>query len=297
MERLGFVGLGVMGAPMAQRLARAGFPLVVWNRAPDKMPPVVAAGAEGVKSPTDVMSKSDVVHLCVYDTAAVEAVVFGPDGLARAGRSEGKLVVDHSTIDPDATRHFAERLERETGARWVDAPVSGGVPGAEAGTLVIMAGGAEADLARLAAILKHVSQRVTHMGPVGAGQVTKLCNQMLVGCTMTVVAEVLQLAARSGVDVLRLPACLADGYADSVILRNFALAMARGEIQAAGLVTTLMKDLGSAVASGSAIPSPMPMTALAAELHKTLVANLKGAHDGLGIMRLYGNAPLTGKAR
>jgi len=292
-ERLGFIGMGAMGAPMARRLKAAGYPLTVWNRSREKTAPLVEAGAARAASPAEVLGASDIVHLCVFDTAAVEEVTFGPHGLAAAGPSRGKLIVDHSSIEPEATRRIAERLQSELGAGWVDAPVTGGVPGAEAGTLAIMAGGRAEDVERLRPILAHVSQRVTHMGPAGAGQLSKLCNQMMVGGTMALVAEMLQLAAAGGLEVDRLPECLAGGYADSTILQNFARPMAKAAVKSAGLITTLLKDLGTACAFGQAKASPMPMTALAAQLYRTLYVDLHGAHDGMGILRLYRKTPLA----
>jgi 3-hydroxyisobutyrate dehydrogenase len=286
-ERLGFIGMGVMGAPMSRRLIAAGYPVTVWNRAAEKMTPLVAAGARRAANPAEVMAGSDIVHLCVFDTAAVEQVAFGAHGLVEAGPSAGKLIVDHSSIDPEATRRFAHRLREAIGAGWADAPVTGGVPGAEAGTLAIMAGGAEADIERLRPILAHVARRVTHMGPTGAGQVTKLCNQMMVGGTLALLAEMLQLASCGGLDVARLPACLAGGYADSVILQNFAPLMAKGAITGTSTITTIVKDLDNACAFGRTTETPLPVTALATQLYRTLLAGLGGAHDGLGIMRLY----------
>ena len=293
MEHLGFIGMGVMGAPMAGRLKRAGYPLTVWNRSRAKTAPLAAAGARVADTPAEVLRASDIVHLCVFDTAAVEEVSFGAGGLAGAGPAVGKLIVDHSSIAPDATRRIAERLQRESGASWVDAPVTGGVPGAEAGTLALMAGGTAGDVERLRPILAHVCQRLTHMGPVGAGQVTKLCNQMMVGGTMALVAEMLQVAANGGLEIDRLPECLAGGYADSTILQNFARPMARGEIAATGMITTLLKDLATACSFGQATAATMPMTALAAQLYRILYVDLLGEHDGLGILRLYRKAPLV----
>ncbi len=293
-ERLGFIGMGAMGAPMAGRLRKAGYAVTVWNRAGGKTAPLIALGAAQGLDPADVLARSDVVHLCVFDTAAVEAVTFGPRGLAAAGPQAEKLIVDHSSIEPAATRRIAARLSREIGAGWVDAPVTGGVPGAEAGTLAIMAGGEPADIARLRPILAHVSQRLTHMGAVGAGQITKLCNQMMVGGTMALIAEMLQIAASGGLALERLPECLAGGYANSVILQNFALAMAAGGVKSGNLVTTLLKDLGNACAFGDGTATPMPMTALAAQLYRTLYVNHGGAHDGLGVLRLYRSRALAG---
>lgn len=179
-ERVGYIGIGLMGRPMVIRLLKAGFQVAIWGRNPAKLQGIVAAGAILLDSAADVASRSDIIILCVADTAAVQAVVDGERGLA-IGLCAGKIVVDMSTIDATVTRRLAERLRRETGAGWIDAPVSGGPPGAEAGTLAVMAGGDAAEFERSKAVVNHLAGRYTLMGPVGAGQTTKMINQVIVG--------------------------------------------------------------------------------------------------------------------
>ena len=164
---------------MVRRLLAAGYPVAVWNRSRDKLAPALERGARAVASPADLARGADIVMTCVTDQRALEAVLLGPDGVVEGG-VPGKLVVDFSSIAPDAARAFALRLER-LGMGLVDAPVSGGVPGAEKGSLVVMAGGREEHVERVRPVLAHLASRVTRMGESGAGQATKLCNQIIVG--------------------------------------------------------------------------------------------------------------------
>ncbi|OQX31388.1 MAG: 2-hydroxy-3-oxopropionate reductase, partial [Candidatus Sedimenticola endophacoides] len=228
---------------MSLRLLQAGFELWVWNRSPEKIEPLADAGARVASSVGELVSHSDIIMTSLTDTTAVRQVVLGEGGVADNGRS-GQLLLDFSSIDPNATRQMAVELSRRRGMAWVDAPVSGGVAGAEAGTLAIMAGGNAADVERVRPLLSHLSQRVTHMGPVGSGQVTKICNQMLVSCNLLVMAEALALAERAGVDIVQIPAALQGGFADSIPLQLTGTRMARGEFdEVKWHVDTLLKDL------------------------------------------------------
>src|SRR5690606_23530249 len=209
---IAFAGIGLMGLPMTRRLLAAGFPLTVWNRSPEKCVSLVEQGARCVKTPAELCAEADIVMLCLADTRVVRKVVFGEGGIAE-GAKPGQLLVDFSSLEPAATREMAAELEARTGMRWVDAPVSGGTPGAEAGTLAIMAGGHEDDVERARPILAHLGQRLTRMGPVGAGQVTKVCNQMIVACNALVIAEVVALAEKAGVDASLIAPALAGGFA------------------------------------------------------------------------------------
>lgn len=246
MQRIGFIGLGLMGVPMARRLLAAGFPLTVWNRSPAKTEALVAGGARRAESPAALAREVDVVMLCVADTAAVGEVVFAVDGVAAGGAPE-KLLVDFSSILPAATRDYAARLHTQCGMHWLDAPVSGGVPGAEQGTLAIMIGGAAADVERARPLLAPLSARCTHLGPVGSGQVAKICNQLIVGLNALAIAEAVALAERAGVDAARLPEALAGGFADSKPLQILAPRMATRAFEpVAWKVRTLLKDLDNA---------------------------------------------------
>ena len=219
-EQLGYLGLGMMGFPMAHRLLNAGYEVAVWNRSLGKVTGLVEAGARLAANPLGLAKAASVIFICVTDAKSVEEVVFGADGLAAAAGA-GKLVVDFSSIHPDATRSIAASLKAANGMGWIDAPVSGGTKSAEEGTLAVMAGGEVADVERVRPYVLAMARRLTHMGPIGAGQTTKLCNQVIVGCAMTVLAEATRLAANTGIDAAKLPEALAGGFADSIPLQLF----------------------------------------------------------------------------
>ena len=262
---------------MCRRLLAAGYRLVVWNRSPEKCQPLVEQGAKAVATPAELCAEADIVLLCLADTAAVRAVLFGKGGIAEGGKA-GKLLVDHSSLEPTATRDMAAELEFRSGMRWVDAPVSGGTPGAEAGSLVIMAGGRVEDVERVRPVLMNLGQRVTHMGDVGAGQVTKVCNQMIVACNALVIAEVVALAERAGVDAGLLAPALAGGFADSKPLQILAPQMAASEFEPVKWhVRTLLKDLDTAVKLSREQGSATPLSGLAAQLMR-----LHGSQGNLG---------------
>lgn len=284
---LGFIGLGLMGAPMNRRLLAAGRVVTVWNRSPEKLDAAVAAGARRAGSPAAVARAAEIVFLNLTDTAAVEHVAFGPDGLSSApGR--GRLVVDFSSIRPDATADIARRLEAANGMRWVDAPVSGGTRGAEDGSLAIMAGGDGSDVERARPHVMLMAARLTHMGALGAGQATKLCNQIIVGCSMAVLAEATRLAARSGIDPAKLPEALAGGFADSKPLQLFVPRMAAGiHDPPLGHAYTMLKDLDTALDAARETGTPAPMSALAAQLFRLLAATRGEKADALELYRLH----------
>ncbi|WP_150727610.1 NAD(P)-dependent oxidoreductase [Pseudomonas fluorescens] len=266
LPSLGFAGIGLMGLPMCRRLLAAGYPLAVWNRNPDKCRPLVEAGARQVASPAELCQHADVVMLCLADTSVVREVVFGPTGIIE-GAKKGQLLVDFSSLEPNATREMAAELDGKTGMGWLDTPVSGGVVGAEAGSLAIMVGGDVQDLERVRPVLLNLGQRVTHMGGVGAGQVTKACNQMIVACNALVIAEVVALAERSGVDASLIAEALAGGFADSKPLQILAPQMAENRFEPVKWhVRTLLKDLDTAVKFSREQGSATPISGLAAQL-------------------------------
>jgi len=285
--KIGFIGLGLMGRPMSLRLLGAGHELSVYNRDAAKSAPLAAAGAQVAASPAALAAAVDVVLLCVSDTAAVAALVFGADGVASGARA-GQLLVDCSSIDPAATRDFAARLAQR-GARWVDAPVSGGVPGAEAGTLAMMAGGAAADIDALREPLAPLYARLSHMGPVGSGQVSKVCNQMIVGCNALVIAEMVALAEAAGVDAARLPEALAGGFADSKPLQILAPRMAASDFEPPQwTVATLLKDLDLAAALAGELDRATPLAAAARQLMRIFASRDAGARrDPSALVELY----------
>jgi 3-hydroxyisobutyrate dehydrogenase len=275
--RIGFLGTGLMGLPMALNLLAAGHRVTVWNRTAEKAAPAVEAGALVAETPAALAAASDVVMACLTDAAAVEAVLFNEGGVAKA---EGpQLFVDLSSMHPDTTRRLAERLRGATGMGWVDAPVSGGTPAAKAGSLTIMAGGSDADVARTRPLLEPLAARVTHMGPVGAGQMTKLVNQIISGCTMAVVAEAVNFAKRSGVDAARLTEALAGGFADSKPFQLLAPRMAAEDFaDPLGTVAMMLKDLDT-VAEVGAGQAALPMTDAARALMRESCENGRADQD------------------
>ncbi|HKM38511.1 MAG TPA: NAD(P)-dependent oxidoreductase [Thiopseudomonas sp.] len=287
LPRLGFAGIGLMGLPMCQRLLAAGYPLVVWNRNPDKCAPLVALGAQQVRERAELCEQADIILLCLADTQAVEEVMFAEQGMAYAIHPK-QVLVDFSSIEPAATQEMAQRLLDHSGAQWLDIPVSGGVVGAETGTLAMMAGGDAQALAVVMPILEHLSQRVTHMGAVGSGQVAKVCNQMLVACNAMVIAEVVALAEQAGVDAKLLAPALAGGFADSKPLQILAPQMAGREFEPVKWhVRTLLKDLDMAVKLSQSHTSATPMTGLAAQLMRTHAAQGHLAADPSTLIKLY----------
>ena len=266
LPSIAFAGLGLMGVPMSRRLLAAGYPLTVWNRSAGKRELLAGEGARAVETPAQLCTDAEVVMLCLADTTAVREVVFGAGGIVESARA-GQVLVDFSSLEPAATREMAAELEARTGMRWVDAPVSGGTPGAEAGTLAIMAGGRVEDIERIRPILANLGQRLTRMGDVGAGQVTKVCNQMIVACNALVIAEVVALAEKSGVDASLIAPALAGGFADSKPLQILAPQMAESRFEPVKWhVRTLLKDLDTAVKLSREEGSATPMSGLAAQL-------------------------------
>lgn len=288
-----------MGAPMIRHLLRAGHTVHVWNRTRAKAEALREAGAQVVDTPGELAGCVETVLLCVADAAAVEEVVFGPAGvLGGAGNSGGaagrdggggasdesrglgrsagnggnggamkrlRWIVDHSSIPPAATRALAQRAAA-AGVGWVDAPVSGGVAGAVAGTLAVMAGGAAADVAAVTPLLAAYAARVTHMGAVGAGQTTKLCNQAIVTSTVAAIAEAVSLAQRSGIDAARLSEALAGGWADSVLLQTFVARMTQAGLPPIGAFRTFQKDVDTVAAAAWETGTPMPVSATVQQL-------------------------------
>jgi 3-hydroxyisobutyrate dehydrogenase len=285
-EKLGYLGLGMMGFPMTRRLVNAAHDVTIWNRTPAKAAALVEAGAKLAGRPSDVADAASIIFMCLTDAGAVEEVVFGPNGLATATGS-GKLVVDFSSIHPDAARAIAGRLRTTNGMGWIDAPVSGGSMGAEEGTLAVMAGGEAADIGRVRPYVLTMARRLTHMGPTGAGQTAKLCNQVIVGCAMAVLAEATRLAVNAGIDAGRLPEALSGGFADSIPLQLFVPRMVQGiHSPPLGHIATMLKDLDTVVDVARDTSSPVPMASLAAQLFRLAKAARGADADALEIYKL-----------
>lgn len=282
---LGFVGIGLMGLPLSLRLLAAGFRVNVWNRTAAKLDAVSDAGAKVCGSVGELVEASDVVILCLADTAAVEAVV--RDQIIANGSAD-KLLIDLSSIHPDATRQMAAELQAACGMRWVDAPVSGGTAGAEQGSLAIMAGGADSDIEIAREVLQPLYSRLTPMGPVGSGQTTKICNQMIVSCNVLVIAEMMALAKSAGVDAAKIPEALAGGFADSKPLQIVGPEMADKRFEPVKWrVKTLLKDLNMAVDLAGKQGSAVPMSGLAAQLMQLHGSGGFLEHDPSTLIKLY----------
>lgn len=261
---IGFIGLGDMGVPMASRVVAAGHPLMVWNRTPAKAEPLVAQGARLARSLAELMGKCDLIGLCLTSHQAVGEIA---ESLFAAAGSERRVLVDFSTGAPEAAVALAERASAR-GLGWIDAPVSGGVPAAQTGKLTLFLGGANADIAAAAPLLDAVSGRRTVMGGPGAGQAAKVCNQMIVSCSLLVMAETLAAARKAGIDVAQLPDAFRDGFADSAPMRIFGPRMASHAYEPRlGAIALMDKDLGLARTMARAANAPTPIADLCAELY------------------------------
>lgn len=286
-QRLGFIGIGIMGEAMTLRLLERGWAVNVWNLTPDRYATVVPAGAKQMSSPAAVAAASDIVLMCVLDATAVRNCVFGEQGLAGAPRS-GKIVIDHSTINPDATREVAAALREANGMRWVDAPVSGGPLFARDGTLTVMAGGKASDIAAIASVMGDLAHTFTHVGPVGAGQTAKILNQAIVGTGYVLMAEALALAEAAGLDAAKLPQCLAGGFADSMLLQKIYPQMAARNFEPPrGYARQLLKDMKNVKGFAHDADCDLPLIEKAIEQYARYVEAGNEMKDAASISRLY----------
>ena len=283
---IGVIGLGLMGGAMARRLIETGHGVAGYDVVAEKVAAASALGASACGSPAEVAGAADIVLMSLTTTAAVEEVVLGTGGIASAGRLDGKVLVDHSTTEIEATRRVAAALTAATGMGFIDAPVSGGPGAAAAGTLAIMAGGEAAAIARVRPALEQLG-KLTHLGGVGAGQATKLVNQTLVLANYCLMAEALRLAEAYGVDAAKVPAALAPGHAGSNLLPVLFERMIARDFAPRGYVRQILKDLEMLHEAAGARQLAMPMTAQALTLYRLLVAQGKGELDGAAVLTLY----------
>ncbi|MBW7900923.1 MAG: NAD(P)-dependent oxidoreductase [Rhodocyclaceae bacterium] len=289
--KLGFVGLGTMGRPMAGRLLRAGHAVSVWARRPEAAAPLVEAGAALRASPAEVARHADIVFTIVTYGSDVEAVVFGEHGLAE-GFAPGSILVDMSTVAPGLARGLAARLAGR-GVHMLDAPVSGGGIGAEAGTLAIMAGGEAAVLERVRPLFAVLGQTLVHVGGNGAGQVAKACNQMVMVAAIEAAAEAMRLAAAAGVDPEKVRRVLAGGSAGSRVLEVFGARMTQRDF-AAGVEARLHhKDFGILLAEAHALGLPLPLAAVVGQQLNALMAQGWGGCDTASLLRVLERAGPT----
>lgn len=280
--RLGFIGLGIMGRPMAGHLLRAGYPLHVHTRTRATADDLLAAGAVWCDTPAEVGRRCDVLLTIVTDTADVEAVLFGPHGAA-ATLSPGACVVDMSTISPDATRAFAERLA-ERGVTLLDAPVTGGDVGARNATLTIMVGGDVAAFERVRPVLATMGKRVVYVGPSGRGQMFKACNQILCAVHMLALCETMMLAKQAGLDRTLLIETLSTGAGGSWALANLGPKIVAGDLQPTFMIELLQKDLRIVQDAAQALKVSLPGTALAQQLLRAVEAEPGGGRLGAQAM-------------
>lgn len=269
-ERIGFIGLGIMGRGMAANILRAGFPLTVWNRTPERTAPLAAAGAQVAANPAALAAVSDIVITCVSDTPDVEEVILGPQGVIHGARP-GSLVIDMSTISPEATRRIAAALA-ERGVDMLDAPVSGGSEGAAKGTLSIMVGGKAEALQRALPVLQAMGQRITHVGDHGAGQTVKLVNQVIVVGNCLAMCEGLLLAQAGGVDLHKALEAVSAGAAGSWMLSQRGPQILARDWRPGFTVALQQKDLRLVLEAADQLGVPLPGTALIFQLYRTLEA-------------------------
>ncbi|WP_020503004.1 2-hydroxy-3-oxopropionate reductase [Lamprocystis purpurea] len=283
-ERVGFIGLGIMGRPMALNVLRAGWDLAVHARRPESMEPLAAAGAATCASPAEVARHADILFTMVADTADVEQVILGPEGVIE-GASPGAVLVDMSTISPAVTRTIAARL-RERGLAMLDAPVSGGEAGAIAGTLSIMVGGAAEVFDRVRPLFAAMGRNIVHVGGSGAGQVCKSCNQIVVGATIVGVAEAILLARASGVDPARVREALLGGFAASRILEVHGQRMIDGNFAPGFKARLHQKDMRIVGESALELGLALPSAATIAQYLNALVGQGLGEEDSAAIYKV-----------
>jgi 3-hydroxyisobutyrate dehydrogenase len=272
-----------MGGAMAANIARAGFPLTVWNRTPGKAGGLLDLGAKEARTPAEAASTAGIVLICVSDTPDVEAVLFGADGVV-AGAHDGLLVIDASTISPGATRGFGQRLQ-EAGVELVDAPVSGGSEGAQKGTLSIFVGGESRAVERARPVLEAIGKTITHVGPVGSGQAVKAVNQVILAGAYLGVAEGTILALKAGLDVEQVVEALSGGAAQSWVLTNRSGRMIANDYPLGFKVALHRKDLGIALELARDTGTVLPITALCDQIEAGLIGRGHGDDDVSAVAR------------
>jgi 3-hydroxyisobutyrate dehydrogenase len=274
---LGYIGVGLMGGPMVTRLAALGWSVRAYDIVPER---------SMVGSPAEAAQGADVVLLNLPTNDAVEQAAFGTEGLVHCVRAP-QLVVDFSTIPVDACRNHAARLVRETGCRWVDAPVSGGPPAVTAGTLTVMAGGEAEDLERIAPLMRDIAARCTRMGPVGAGLAAKMINQLIVGVGHAMLGEAVALCEKAGIDAARIPECLGGGYADSNLMKAYWPRMVERDFAPRGYVRQLLKDLEMVNAWAGSLQARTPMLQGALSAYREVKKQGYSELDTSAVVKLY----------
>ncbi|KAJ54611.1 6-phosphogluconate dehydrogenase [Actibacterium mucosum KCTC 23349] len=284
-ENVALIGAGAMGGAIGTRLAETGNNLIVFDLDKDKVQELVDKGAKAAVSAAEAAAVSDYVITSLNSPRIVEIAVFGTGGAAE-GAKPGTVIIDMSSIDPEATKSLATKAA-EKGLRWVDSPLSGGAPKALIGELTLMAGGAAEDVDAAHNVLKYVSSNYTHMGPSGAGQTTKLINQVLCGLGFIAVAEATQLALDAGVDAEKIPQALKGGRADSALLQEYMPRFATRDYRRTGRIDNMVKDLNGAQDLARLTNTAMPLTAACAEIHRMLTAAGLGGEDQAAVMEFF----------
>ena len=280
--KIGFIGMGIMGRPMAKNLLAAGHEVTVYNRTASRCDEVVEAGAARAETPAECAAGKDIVITIVTDSPDVEAVLFGENG-AMGGAAEGSLFIDMTTISPDVTRDIAVRLE-EGGFQFLDAPVSGGDIGAQKGTLTIMVGGRQEAFDRAEPVLEAMGSRITLVGESGAGQVTKACNQILCAVNLLAVCEAVALAARSGIDLEKMHRVVTGGAAASWSLEHLGKSIIEGNYDPGFMVKLIQKDLNICMNAARSLDLPVPGTALANQFFRS---NQAHGEEDLGTQAMF----------
>lgn len=283
--KTGFIGLGLMGNGFTDRLVTQGYDVIGYDLDADKLAAAESHGVIAANSAADVAARSQQIHLCVMTAEQIESIVFAENGLASVDVAD-KILVDHSTTPAQTTRRLAQRLLDSAGMHWIDAPVSGGPAAARDGTLAIMAGASKAIFDRAMPVLQQLGE-CTHMGEVGAGQVTKMVNQVLVLNNYCVLAEALALAEAGGVDAGKIPQALAQGHAGSNLLQRLYPRMVERDFDPAGYAFQVLKDLDMVHDLAKTLGVPTPMSAQAGSLFRMLNNNGHGELDGISVLKLY----------
>ncbi|MEL6566287.1 MAG: NAD(P)-dependent oxidoreductase [Pseudomonadota bacterium] len=287
-EKIALIGAGAMGGAIGTRLLETGNSLHVFDLETARVDALVAKGAVAATSAAEASREADFVITSLNASRIVDLAAFGENGIA-AGARPGTVIIDMSSIEPDATRDFAKQAA-DMGLAWVDSPLSGGAPKALIGELTLMAGGAAKDVERAHVALKHVASNFTHMGPSGAGQTTKLINQVLCGLGFLAVAEATQLALDAGVDAEKIPQALKGGRADSALLQEYLPRYATKDYRRTGRIDNMVKDLNMVNDLARQTGTSMPMTALCAEIHRMLTAAGLGGEDQAAVMEFFRGA-------
>lgn len=289
--KIALIGAGAMGGSIGTRLLKTGDHLNVFDLDQDKVSQLVALGGVAAKTAADAAFVSDYVIVSLNSARIVQAAVFGAQGVAEKAKL-GTLIIDMSSIDPEATKDLAAQA-REKNLRWVDSPLSGGAPKALSGELTLMAGGTPQDVEEAGKLLKNLAKNFTHMGAVGAGQATKLINQVLCGLNFLAVAEATQLALDAGIDAIKIPQALKGGRADSAILQEYMPRYVEKDYRRTGRIDNMVKDLNAVQDLARRTNTAMPLTALCAEVHRLLTARGLGGEDQAMLMEFFGSAKET----